>query len=92
MIDWSIEGIEFGSCNCSYGCPCQFEAVPTHGDCRGFEVIRINRGHFGDLLLDGLNVALLYAWPGPIFEGGGGCRRWWTCAPRGRSARYCSRC
>ena len=72
MIDWSIEGIEFGGLpNCSYGCPCQFEAVPTHGDCRGFEVIRIDRGHFGDLPLDGLNVALLYAWPGPIFEGGG---------------------
>jgi len=71
MIDWSIEGVEFGSCNCSYGCPCQFEALPTHGDCRGFEVVRIDRGHFGDVRLDGLNVALLYAWPGPIFEGRG---------------------
>lgn len=71
MIDWSIEGLEFGNCNCSYGCPCQFEALPTHGDCRGFEVVRIDRGRFGDVRLDGLHVALLYAWPGPIFEGGG---------------------
>ena len=70
-VDWSIEGIEFGSCNCAYGCPCQFEALPTYGDCRGFEVIRIDRGRFGDVTLDGLNVALVYAWPGPIFEGNG---------------------
>jgi hypothetical protein len=71
MIDWYLEGIEFGSCNCSYGCPCQFEALPTHGDCRGFEVLRIDRGHFGELPLEDLAVAVLYAWPGPIFEGNG---------------------
>jgi hypothetical protein len=71
MIDWYIEGIEFGSCNCSYGCPCQFEALPTHGQCRGFEVMRIERGAFGGTALDGLTAALTYAWPGPIFEGNG---------------------
>jgi len=71
MIDWYIEGIEFVSCNCSYGCPCQFEALPTHGHCRGFEVIRIERGAFGGTALDGLTAALTYAWPGAIFEGNG---------------------
>jgi hypothetical protein len=71
MTEWQVEGIEFGSCNCSYGCPCQFEALPTHGHCRGFEVLRIDKGHFGDVSLSGLNVALLYAWPGPVFEGNG---------------------
>jgi hypothetical protein len=70
-IDWYVEGIEFGSCNCIYACPCQFEALPTYGNCRGFEVLRIDRGHFGDVSLGGLNIALLYAWPGPIFEGKG---------------------
>jgi len=70
-IDWYVEGIEFGSCNCIYACPCQFEALPTHGNCRGFEVLRIDRGHFGDISLDGMKIALLYAWPGPIFEGKG---------------------
>jgi hypothetical protein len=70
-IDWYVEGIEFGSCNCVYACPCQFEGLPTHGNCCGFEVLRIDRGHFGDIKLDGLTVALLYAWPGPIFEGKG---------------------
>jgi hypothetical protein len=47
------------------------KALPTHGHCRGFEALRIDKGHFGDVTLDGLNVALLYAWPGPIFEGNG---------------------
>ena len=70
-IDWYVEGIEFGSCNCVYACPCQFEALPTYGNCCGFEVLRIDRGHFGSVSLDGLKVALLYAWPGPIFEGKG---------------------
>jgi hypothetical protein len=71
MINWYIEGVEFGSCNCDYGCPCQFERRPTHGNCSGFEVIRVDRGRFGDVQLDGLCVALVYAWPGAIFEGGG---------------------
>jgi hypothetical protein len=70
-IDWYVEGIEFGNCNCDYACPCQFESLPTHGNCRGFEVIRIDKGHFGDIKLDGLNMALIYAWPGPIFQGNG---------------------
>lgn len=59
--DWYIEGIEFGSCNCVYACSCQFEALPTYGHCRGFEVLRIEKGHFNDIVLDGLNVAMLYA-------------------------------
>jgi len=70
-VDWYVEGDSFGSCNCSYGCPCQFEALPTHGHCRGFEVFRIDKGHFGAVRLDGLKGALLYAWPGPVFEGKG---------------------
>jgi hypothetical protein len=69
--DWYVEGISYGNCNCAYGCPCQFEALPTHGSCRGFEVLRIDKGHYGSLDLSGLKVAVLYAWPGPIFEGRG---------------------
>ncbi len=71
MIDWYVEGVEYGNCNCDWGCPCQFESLPTQGNCRGFEAIRIDKGHFGDVELKGLNVAIVYAWPGPIFKGGG---------------------
>lgn len=70
-VDWYVEGPEYGNCNCAYGCPCQFEALPTQGHCRGFEVLHIDRGHFGDVDLGGLRIAMLYAWPGPVFEGKG---------------------
>lgn len=70
-VDWYIEGLEYGNCNCDYGCPCQFELRPTHGGCRGFEVVSIDKGHFGETDLGGLHVALLYAWPGAVFEGNG---------------------
>lgn len=70
-IEWYIEGIEFSNCNCNYACPCQFESLPTEGDCKGFGVMRIDRGHFGDVKLDGLYAAMTFAWPGPIFEGRG---------------------
>jgi hypothetical protein len=48
-VDWYVEGLEFGNCNCSDGCPCQFEALPTQGDCRGSEVLRIDKGHYDRL-------------------------------------------
>ncbi len=70
-VDWHVEGIEFSNCNCVYGCPCQFEDVPTDGLCKGFEVVRIDKGHFDDTKLDGLYVALVYSFPGPIYEGKG---------------------
>lgn len=71
MIDWYIEGVQFGNCNCDYGCPCQFEAEPTYDECVGFEVVRIDRGHFGDVVLNGLNVAMLTGTEGPVHEGKG---------------------
>ena len=70
-VDWYVEGVKFGNCSCDYSCPCQFETLPTNGACRGIEVLRIDRGHFGDLSLDGLKAVLLYAWPGPIHRGNG---------------------
>src|SRR6266446_2742042 len=36
---WTIKGREFVNCNCSYGCPCQFNGLPTHGDCQAAVVI-----------------------------------------------------
>ena len=69
--DWRIKGPEFGCCNCAWGCPCQFNAPPSEGDCRGMAAMRIDEGHFGDVTLDGLNLVSLYAWLGAVHEGGG---------------------
>lgn len=71
MIDWYLEGVKFGNCSCDYACPCQFESLPTHGHCHGIEVLRIDRGHFGGVPLDGLCTVTQYQWPGPVYEGKG---------------------
>jgi hypothetical protein len=68
---WEIKGTELANCNCAYGCPCQFNAVPTHGDCRAAEGYEIEQGHFGDVRLDGLRAVLMMSWPGPIHHGNG---------------------
>jgi hypothetical protein len=70
-VDWHVKGREFANCNCAYGCPCQFNALPTYGSCEAVCAYQIEESHFADLRLDGLNVALLYQWPGPIHEGDG---------------------
>lgn len=70
-MTWTIKGREFGHCNCAYGCPCQFNARPTYGDCRALLAIQIDEGHHGDTRLDGLKMAGICAWPGPIHEGKG---------------------
>ncbi len=69
--DWSIKGPHFASCNCDYGCPCQFSALPTDGTCRAVVAWRIDEGHCGDVKLDGLYAVSTYGWPGAIHEGNG---------------------
>ncbi|MGA7790694.1 MAG: DUF1326 domain-containing protein, partial [Xanthobacteraceae bacterium] len=29
------------NCNCAYGCPCQFNALPTHGNCEAVAGMQI---------------------------------------------------
>jgi hypothetical protein len=72
-VDWSIQGPELSTCNCAWGCPCQFNALPTQGHCRAAVAMRIDEGHFGEVRLDGLHWASLLAGPGPIHHGGGEC-------------------
>lgn len=71
MTPWTIQADEFGNCNCDYGCGCQFNALPTHGDCKAIVTYRIDRGHHGDVALDGLSCGAMYRWPGPVHEGDG---------------------
>ncbi len=68
---WRIAGEEFGSCNCAWGCPCQFNALPTHGRCEALIALEIREGYYGQTRLDGVRLARIYHWPGPIHEGNG---------------------
>lgn len=74
MADWRMQGAEFSSCNCNWGCPCQFGALPSHGNCQAIVAMRIDHGHFNEISLDGLCWVGIFAWPGPIHEGNGSCQ------------------
>src|SRR6516164_1117773 len=70
-VKWMLKGREFNNCNCAYGCPCQFNALPTHGNCHAVVGIEIDKGHHRDTQLDGLKFAGIFAWPGAIHQGHG---------------------
>lgn len=74
MTPWEIQGSELINCNCAYGCPCQFNAPPTTGFCEAMGAIAIDKGHYGDVRLDGLKIAVVFQWPGAIHEGKGKCQ------------------
>jgi hypothetical protein len=71
MTDWRISGNVLIACNCDWGCPCNFNARPSRGYCEGGWTWLVEKGHVGDVSLDGLALALFAKWPGAIHEGGG---------------------
>lgn len=71
MTAWEIEGRELVNCTCEYGCNCQFNALPDKGHCHAVAGIQIDAGHHGQTKLDGLRLAAIFKWPGPIHEGNG---------------------
>jgi hypothetical protein len=69
--NWRISGEQVGGCNCAWGCPCQFNALPTHGWCEAFAGFQIQEGYFGTTGLEGVRFANIFWWPGPIHLGNG---------------------
>jgi len=59
------------ACNCDWGCPCNFNAPPTHGDCEGGWVWSIDDGEVDGVDVAGRAVAVFADWPGAIHDGGG---------------------
>lgn len=70
-LAWSIRGTHFVNCNCDYGCPCQWNALPTHGDCRALIAWQIEEGRHGAVQLDGLRAINTYSWPRAVHQGNG---------------------
>ena len=68
---WYMEGAWIKNCNCDPGCPCDFNQPPTHANCEGMVGMRIEKGYYGDVRLDGLTWAVGLWWPGRIDEGNG---------------------
>jgi hypothetical protein len=68
---WQISVNYVETCNCDFGCPCNFSGFPTYGFCRALVFLHITKGNFGDVPLDGLSVILAASWPKAIHEGDG---------------------
>ena len=70
-VQWWMRGPSYSNCNCDTGCPCQFNALPTHGDCRAIHCMRIDAGEFDGVDLSGICWAATWGWPGAVHEGRG---------------------
>ena len=70
-VDWTMQGTEYANCNCAWGCPCQFNGLPTHGNCLATCFVQVDKGHFGKVPLDGMRWGIVAAWPAAIHLGNG---------------------
>ena len=72
LAPWAIKGELILNCNCTVFCPCVVSLgkhPPTEGYCQAWVGVRIDTGHHGDAVLDGLNVGLLMDIPGNMGRG-----------------------
>ena len=70
--NWHIKADYVESCNCDYGCPCNFSSFPTYGFCRALVLYHIREGNYGDNIgLNGIEVIYAVSWPKAIHEGNG---------------------
>ena len=68
---WHLRGTVIIACNCDYGCPCNFNGLPSTGKCEGSWSWHVEDGRFGDVPLTGLTFSEAVNWPGAIHHGGG---------------------
>lgn len=71
MSEWRLNGTIIIACNCDWGCPCNFNARPSRGNCEGGWVWTIAEGQIAEVSVNGLCIAVYADWPGAIHEGGG---------------------
>jgi len=71
MSRWWFTAKYVETCNCDFGCPCNYTQIPSHGTCTAVSGYAITAGRFDDVDLAGVTFGLMAAFPGPIHEGGG---------------------
>ena len=76
IIKWNYKADWLASCNCDWGCPCNFNQKPTEGFCTGVYAGYIKTGKCGGTPLDGISFVWATRWPGAIHEGGGTTKIW----------------
>lgn len=72
--NWYMKADYVETCNCDFGCPCNFNGFPTYGFCRALVLYHIREGNYGDVKLDELDVIFAASWPKAIHEGNGTCQ------------------
>jgi hypothetical protein len=65
---WRIKGDFIDFCKCAVPCPCSWGRPPTEGDCQGVIGFHIREGNYGDVTLDGLNIAAISQFEGNIWD------------------------
>ena len=68
---WQLTGTAYIACNCDFGCPCNFNAMPSRGFCEGGWTWHVDAGSVDEVRLDGLNFSVFVKWPGAIHHGNG---------------------
>ncbi|MGH9991748.1 MAG: DUF1326 domain-containing protein [Nitrososphaera sp.] len=71
---WYLKADYVETCNCDFGCPCNFNGFPTYGYCRALTLYHMESGSYGNTKLDGLDVVYAASWPKAIHEGNGTCQ------------------
>ena len=71
LPSWTFKADYVETCNCDYGCPCNFNGFPTYGSCQAIILYHIRSGIYGDTKLDGLDFITAVYWPKAIHEGNG---------------------
>ena len=59
---WTVNGQYYETCSCDFVCPCvptQLTIMPTKGSCTFAMAFQIDRGAYGNVLLDGLGFIVV---------------------------------
>jgi len=70
-VKWSFIADYIETCSCTHACPCNFTGFPSDGICEALVAYHIRTGQYGNVLLDGLDFVVAWAWPNAIHEGNG---------------------
>jgi hypothetical protein len=58
--DFDVQGIGFTMCQCTaYACPCRKGGSPTHGSCDAADFAFIQKGHIGNVKMDGFKSVIV---------------------------------
>ena len=69
---WKVSGQYYETCSCDFVCPCvpgQMAVRPSKGSCTFAMAFQIERGRFGDAVLDGLGFIILGLTPDAMGKG-----------------------